>query len=304
MRRSPVLSGRWDARDRAQQRHRRDRQGPAPPSREAAVEALQEWLETSEFTSDALDEAYAIDLADYLQRTSHIGLASSERLRRLAVQLDGLWHDFTMIDRVYSLAVELAPDDAVAWESRGITAQHFAIVATSEDARRRFAQTALRYHLRAVDLAPRDAHVVYRMGRWHYEFGERDEAATWFERALAVEPQFAWALLFRAHCLQDAEQWEAAAAAYDAVPRGALQGKQDVLLDLTSEQQAWCHLRAGQRARAIEGFERLLSRFEKEPLRAHYAPLPHLPAAVGGELRAELLEHYQRVAAAAELPSV
>jgi hypothetical protein len=152
MPRSPVLTGRIDARDRAQTRGRHDRPGPPAP-RDAHV-LLRTWLADARLPDEPRDVA-RLDLDAFLRDTALIELPAEERLRQLAIHLESrVPFDTDVLDRIYQRALALAPDDPRVWLSRGITAQLAAEPTGDESVVARASQLALRSFERALALAP------------------------------------------------------------------------------------------------------------------------------------------------------
>lgn len=286
MGRSPVLAGRIDARDRAHQRHRLDRARPDQVDPPAAIHA---WLVAAPLPLGRPEAVARLDLDRFLASTSGIALAPEERLRQLAIFLeshgraDGAW-----LDRIYEAALRLAPDDALVWHSRSITAKQTSLASRGARASRWRAR-ARRALDRANELAPDDVHVRYSLGKWAYFLGRgAEEALPLFERALDVAPRDGWALLYRAHCLHDLGRWDEAVRAYDAVRLDTFEGNHAWLVDVVLEDVSYCRLQAGDEPGALAGFERLLTRLERDPQRAFAMPLPFLRRAANGALREQL----------------
>ena len=218
-----------------------------------------------------------------------------ERLRCLAILLERKVPGVHPrdLDRIYAAALQLAPRAAAVWHSRGIAACLAGDMEDDAQAATRAALPALRWLHTALELDALDPNILCHIGQWHYDYGESlDEAASWFERALALEPRHHTALLYRAHCLHDAERWHEAIAAYQALPLDSFKRSAAWLVDVILEAQSYCQLRAGDAVAALDGFRRLLDRLEKEPMRALPMKLQYLREASQGPLRLELGERY------------
>ncbi len=294
MARSAVLTGKFDARDRAKVRRRHDRK---TRSETDAYQQIQSWLQASEIGLESDREMLRFDTDAYLAQTGHIEMRPEERLRQLAMFVESTFGSLApdALDRVYAAAVRLNENDAVVWHSRGISAKFVALVAQAEATQKRFVRLALRYLQRAEQLAPDDASIAYALGKWHYEFGTTEDAALEFDRALQIEPDFGWAALFRAHCLHDQERWSEAAAAYSAVPLETFKGPRAWRVDIVLEALAYCRLRAGERSSALADFTRLIERLTKDPHRAEMLDLRYLHKACTGPLRSDLLGSYTKL---------
>lgn len=292
MGRSAVLSGRFDARDRAKVRHRRD---PVVPPTRLGRDALWAFLVGSPYAVLEAGAVARIDTTEFLRGTPDFEMAPEERLRWLAILLErkvGGVHPRDL-DRIYAAALELAPRAASVWHSRGIAACLAGDLEQDREAATRAAMPALRWLHAAQELDPLNADILCHIGQWHYDFGDaQDEAASWFERTIELEPRHHTALLYRAYCLQDAERWTEAIAAYQALPLDAFKGSAAWLVDEILEAQSFCQLRTGDPVAAVDGFRRLLDRLEKEPMRGLPMKLQCLREAAQGPLRLELGERY------------
>lgn len=302
MTRSAILKGRIDARDRARLRGRLDR--PRSPDADPG-DAIWAWLEESDYGQEAREDMPCLDLNHYLQASGHIGLAAEERLRLLAVFVEPDYAPTApeALDRIYEAAVRLNPESPAVWHSRGISAKFAATTGVETKKCLRFRKLALRSLNRAWELDATDPSVACSLGQWHYDLGATEDAAEWFERALALKPDHGYALLYRAHCRHDQQRWNEAVEAYRAVPLETFSGPKAWLVDVVQEALAYCLLRAGDRDGALLEFGRLLKRFEKEPHRAKLLALAYLTEACNGPLRAELWSEYCSAAQRVGLPT-
>ncbi|HMJ86977.1 MAG TPA: protein kinase [Vicinamibacterales bacterium] len=120
-------------------------------------------------------------------------------------------------------ALELQPDSVRAWRELGSV-----LIATGQDGD---GFDALRRAL-AIDSA--DAGALGAMGRALFiGRAQFDEAASWYERALAANPQAGWYALQLAHCaalLRDFVRGEAAASRAIELQHAALSGQEGVLI--------------------------------------------------------------------------
>lgn len=296
MSRSAVLTGRIDARDRASLRSRHDR---SPSADIDPFDAIWSWLEADAgYGDEPREDMLRLDLDHYLHASGHIELPAEERLRQLAMFVEPSYGAVApdALDRIYETAVRLNPEDHVVWHSRGVAAKFVATVAEKPQTVARFKKLGLRSLHRAWELDATDPAVAYSLGKWHYQFAAAtEEAAEWFERTLALDPEHGYALLYRAHCLHDQERWDDAVAAYRAVPLGTFTGPKAWLVDVVQEARAYCRLRAGDRSGALAEFEQLLERFDKEPQRAEVLALVYLRKVCSGPLRRELRPSYDRL---------
>ncbi len=284
----------FDARDRASKRRRErtrsrlSEQGSVPE----ATAALRAWLEANIRDRQA-EQLERLDLDDYLRSTHDIDLAAAERLRLLAVKLKDAIHfkssrrSWAALERVYQLAIRLAPQDAWMHASRGVSASELAERAERDgdhDLARELHGKAHSSLLRAADYDPADAHIAYVQGHTAYmqPASGPDEALEHFERAIALDPKHPWARLYRAHCLQDQQRWKEAVEAYEAVPKNEFTGPKSWRMDLLVEQRAWCRHKSGDSVGALSDFEQILERYEKQPHLAYWSQMIYLRRAAAG----------------------
>jgi TolB-like protein/tetratricopeptide (TPR) repeat protein len=144
-------------------------------------------------------------------------------------------------------ALELQPDSVRAWRELGSVLISMGQDGDGFDAIRR-----------ALVIDPADAGALGTMGRALFiGRAQFDEAASWYERALAVNPKAGWYALQLSHCaalLRDFGRGEAAARRAIELQQAALSGQQGVLIVGASMRLG--HLRSlqGQTAEAITAF--------------------------------------------------
>lgn len=245
-------------------------------------------------------EAMRLDLGRFLGRTGHFDIEAGERLRQLAMHLEpSVAADSTgleALERIYGEAARLSPESSEVWHSRGISAKYIAQASRDEGLVGRGQKIAERALHKAWALDPGDAFIAYSIGRWHYEFRTPGcEARDWFERAIELDPKLASPKMYRAHCLQDNAQWEAALAAYESVPLDRFTGRNAWLVDIVLEAQAYCRLRTGDREGALREFRQLLERISKEPGRGQTLLLKYVSEVCEGELAVELGAQWARL---------
>ena len=152
-------------------------------------------------------------------------------------------HSVTSLRR----ALELQPDSVRAWRELGSV-----LIAMGQDSD---GFDALR---RALAIDPADAGALGAMGRALFiGRAQFDEAASWYERALAANPNGGWYALQLAHCaalLRDFDRGEAAASRAIELQRAALSGQVGVLIVGASMRLG--HLRAlqGRSAEAMAAY--------------------------------------------------
>lgn len=279
---------------RAKLRHRYDR---TRVSASDPREHLQAWLRDRAWADLQVERLETLDLTTYLRDTAHLDLVPAERLRQLAIALETQLlsrnqpRGWLALERIYAFARSLDPNDAMLETSRAITAATAASEAGDRlDLRRRMILVGREAAARAIEVQPSYADAHYALGMLDYSFryGSIESALACFERAVAEDPTFGWARLYRAHCLHDLGRWVEAARAYSEVDPSFLTGDSAWRYDLLREQRAWCLLQAGDREQASAEFLALLRRYEREPQLARWQSLRELTAAAEGPLHAEL----------------
>lgn len=281
MPRSKVRTGAFDARDRATKRRRRRRRPPA-----AVEEHSLEWLEPV-VRGLKIEDAERIDLRGFLRDTAEVELPAQRRLAELGFslmsELPGLpvRRAWAAVSRVYEEALRIEASDALVYCLQGLAAIERAIVEQEEE-RRWLLDMGLQVIRQGLTIDAEDAELHYLLGYALYDDGAKqaERALASFEAALLWDSGHRWALLHKAYCLQDLERWERAAEAYEQVPRERFQGLISWRMDLLIEQRAWCLLKSGRQRDAREDFERLLTRYEREPRLAEWMTLQYFESAL------------------------
>ena len=144
-------------------------------------------------------------------------------------------------------ALELQPDSVRAWRELGSVLMAMGQDSDGFDALRR-----------ALVIDPADAGALAAMARALFiGRAQFDEAASWYERALAANPKAGWYALQLSHCaalLRDFVRGEAAASRAIELQQAALSGQEGVLIVGASMRLG--HLRAlqGRSAEAIAAY--------------------------------------------------
>ena len=199
-------------------------------------------------TYESLDRAVmlfeqAVDLdPGYARAHLELGVAYATKAEYLA-RGELRQHAVAILRR----ALELQPDSVRAWRELGL-----ALMAEGHDSD---GFEALR---RALVIDPTDAGALAAMGRALF-IGRADfeDAARWYERALAANPKAGWYALQLSHCaalLRDFVRGEAAASRAIELQQAALSGQEGVLIVGASIRLG--HLRAlqGRSAEAIAAY--------------------------------------------------
>lgn len=257
MSRSRVLTGQLNQRDRAQLRGRLD--GRKQESAQSPVDELRAWL-TAELSVDDVSEAETLDLTEFLRNTGQIDLPPDERLRQLAVFLEPDLcspqpRGWLALDRIYQQAIRIAPKSVWAHHSRALSAKYCAEGLSPNDdgaTFRRILDSAWDAANTAYDLDSTDADVSYLMGSLYYIDPVRsvDEALEFFEESIEKDADHQWALLYRAHCLQDLERWTDATSAYDNVNPAYFVGAMGMALRIAPRTEGVLSLSIGRQDRS------------------------------------------------------
>jgi TolB-like protein/tetratricopeptide (TPR) repeat protein len=144
-------------------------------------------------------------------------------------------------------ALELQPDAVRAWERLGS-----ALISMGQEAE---GFEALR---RALDVDPADAGAMGAMARALFIGRARfDEAASWYDRALAQNPNAGWYALQLSHCaalLRDFVRGEAAARRASALQQTSLSGQEGIVIVGASMRLGHLEALQGRHAEAVDHF--------------------------------------------------
>lgn len=305
MRRSRILDGKEQQRSRAKLRKRLDRSAADPETDEEAVDRLRGHLSTVFAERCPVTELERLDLNAYLDDTSGFPFSSTERLRQLAIHLEDRAYgpqprSWLVLRRIYDLAERLVENRDDRWEvlrSRAISAHYLAPSEYDESpkdsaARKRLFADAYEAALKLQEIHPdwAESYSLLAQIRYRDTDGDREEGLAEADKALAIDPKHPWALWHRAALLRELERWSEAVDAYNALDPAFFTGHRAVRYEWALESRAYCRLRAGARAGAIEEFEALLARYEKNPHLAKDASWLDIAEAASGRLRSEIGE--------------
>ncbi|MEM9512766.1 MAG: hypothetical protein AAF978_08825 [Cyanobacteria bacterium P01_E01_bin.48] len=166
----------------------------------------------------------------FLNETVDLEMEASERLRWLAINVESQTFDdgWFSLKRIYDRAIEENSNNIDSYHSLVISAIEWINPRQTEPIQDRIeiAKEAEAYLLQAKLLAPTDADLIYSHGKLLYSHPERVShkdseyvglALEQFEVALAQDSKHQMAALYKAHCLNDQEQWRNAFEAYSKV---------------------------------------------------------------------------------------
>ncbi len=226
-----------------------------------------------------------VDLTNYLRDTATFAsLAPAERLRQLAIAAEpeavaaAQPRGWLALERLYRAALDLDRVDPALVHSRVLSAIACARQPCAEQIATRIMDAAVAYSRQGVASWPANSESHDTLGYalyCHRGYGARDALVS-FDAAIELDPSLAHARLYRAHCLQDMNRWSEAATAYAAVDPAYFVEHRAWRYDLLREQHAWCLLKSGDGASAVEETRRLLERYENEPHLIGLQLLPHL----------------------------
>lgn len=232
---------------------------------------LESWLR-----SDFVDESgnphqpsQSFGLKTFLQYTANFDLDPDERLRILAIH----WEDecarlaqpkgWNILKRIYQEVLKYDSGWGTHYHSMSLSARTCVSWLEGANPQRAIILNEARSICReGLAVAPSNASLHLSLGRCEYALGDTKQALTHFEDAVDLDAKLMWAVLYRAHCLHDLEQWDDAANAYEDVDLSFFKGYQQWRANLVCEQLAECYLRSGKREKALIGFKAALKRYE------------------------------------------
>jgi len=247
---------------------------PSEYQRDRKIAAGHDKGATQGLAARALPGDFAIavlesfDVLAYLNQTESFAVPPAERIRLLSVFLEGEKNAASLaeyprswlaLQRLYNEACKLDPQNVQVLISNAVSAMHFAgtVEPESDVALYGIARCLLKQALSHHADSP---YALYTMGVCEYQRpgGSSQNALHWFERACQSDPNNSWAQLYRAHCLHDLKEWNAAVVAYEAVDRSAFDDATSWRAQKLLEQLAWCRLQAGDRSGALHYFREVL----------------------------------------------
>lgn len=306
MRRSTILDGKQQQRSRAKLRGRLDRGGFSkegePP---VTTEQLNEYLGKEYPDGLSVAEIEQLDLKGFLTNTAEIAQTSALRLRQLAIHIESSAYSsqqlrgWLALRRIYDLADRSAESKDERWEvvrSKAISAHCLVPSAHDDDgpkqiaARKRVLNDAYKAALRLKDLGPDYSGSYSLLGQIRFDDpdGDLEEALRDTDRALSIRSDNDWALWHRASILRNLRRWKEAVEAYNTLDPAFFTGHRAARYEWGLESRAYCRLCSGDRDGAVEEFEALLGRYEKNPHLAKEADWCDIVSAATGRLRPEL----------------
>lgn len=243
----------------------------------------------SSFTSEDRISITAAKLETFLSKTQSLDVPAEERLRQLAIALEGQFFEkgWEGVRTIYQAASQANPQDPYVFRSWGISASEwFEDWKTSEITDRfAIALEAEKVLAIALDLKPQDSHTAYALGKVFYDHPARDDdgfsyiskAIFWFCQALEWDINNAIAQLHLAHCYHDLaylgvdrKYWDQAVEAYEKVNQENLTRDWPAWRALKCrEQLAACYAWNGDEKEAIRRFSSFLDEIEALELDEH-----------------------------------
>ncbi len=209
----------------------------------------------------------------FLEESSQCAEHEAERLRRLAVALEGaeLKRGWDALGYLYSRASERDPGSAVVLHSWGLSAMRYAQVETDPIRRRRLLEDAEHALVKALEVDPRDPEMAFALGVFHYS-AEPDaspedlrRALSFFDLALESDADHPMARLFRGHSRFRLKDYSGAKRDYLAVDTGSLvreNPKWRWRADRLQGQLALCDAKLGHVDQALARCQKLIEEFE------------------------------------------
>jgi tetratricopeptide (TPR) repeat protein len=214
-------------------------------------------------------------LGAFLEATGDIQTSSSNRLHRLAIELENAQFEqgWKGLRAIYQAAAAADPSDAGVLHSWGLAASRWAKHWMTPDLadRIRIADEAVRILHQALELSPRNGRIAHTLGLAYYnhparandEESFRSQAIDWFTQAVEWESGDTIAQLYLAHCFHDRKDWPRAIAEYEKIDLERLSRDWHVWRSVKCQEQvALCHAYAGDREEATRRFSAFLDQAE------------------------------------------
>jgi tetratricopeptide (TPR) repeat protein len=167
--------------------------------------------------------------------------------------------DWQMLGAILAQALAWDPCCVEALVTKGVIARELAELSPRVEAQmlRGEAVSALE---RATELDEEGSEAWVQLGLARYDEGNFERAQAAFQRALAVEPENAWARLYVAHCFHDQKSWNEALLEYvRALATPGIRAMPSWRLRKTLEQIAYCCANLGLEVIAKGLFDDLLA---------------------------------------------
>jgi len=268
-----------------------------------AIEKEDEFFQyCEEFDRNDTDTPITMEkLKNFLKRTEECGGSKEERLRQLAIHLEGSivaggWDDIHMI---YATAALSATKDPLVFLSWGISATERCQNWWEKDPVQQLsiARTGEATLKKAFELDSHNPEVTYALGNLYYNYPEVDpglmaelesnpdvpelsqelqalcakedaennlqRALEWFESTIDLDPKHVMGHLYLAHCYQDLGKWVDAIETYEQIDV-------DLLLEQAPswryfkrhEQMAYCYAKANKIEMAFTLFQELIDEID------------------------------------------
>ena len=169
-----------------------------------------------------------LDLQQFLEETKSVELASTERLRQLAIlieqsywgQLEERWK---LLDTIYNKAIELDPSDSTIWESRGISAYELSEDSTEESFTSILLQEAKKAYANSFELGNKESRLLYLWGLVYYP-RDYEKAIEKFQLAIEQSPPYNMAYMYLGYAYFDQQNWKLALHAFEQANEEELRG--------------------------------------------------------------------------------
>ena len=275
-RRSSVQRGMNDQRDRGRRKKHHKARTPTldDSSWDARLQEFCNWLETNYSTADRPDVALVqtLSLKRFLQASPMLDMSPGEKLRQLAIFLEPECESLSqpkgwkVLRRIYQEAIKYDRGWPYHYHSMSLSLLSCSDgLEEEDDVREVLLNESLDVCRSGLATAGENASLYSTLGRTHYELRQLEEALDTYQTAVNLDPDYVWAVLYKAHCLHDLKRWSEAITAYEAVNISAFDGPKSWRGVLVRDQLAICRLYAGDESRAAAEFEAALYRYESNP---------------------------------------
>ena len=162
-----------------------------------------------------------IEIDKYLQRSQKIEISVGERLRQLAIYLEGeltfkysLKKSWEILDIVYSKAIISEPDNGKILQSKGLSSYFYLTYSEDEQSKSFFTEISKEAYYLALKIIPNDPDLYYEIGLLYYFVGNLNKAIRWFKKCIKLDSDHPSALMYIGHCYDDLNKPEKALSYY------------------------------------------------------------------------------------------